>query len=287
MKPYKWPGWTPLVEACNVAPLEWKESVCTDDDYKHIIREATEKSPFDPLQLRYTMWSRAQAGNAGVVMRVRECALAKVIVFFDIQEGDPTPWEIWGRIFAAMGAPTASRQPKNLKWRVVWFAADSPRLFGPIGTPIGPLHVNGGYAYPCEPSTVIIYRKEEGTRVLLHELLHAGCTDNHAHSTEQKESETETWAEIFLIAILARNSVARAQALWRTQSRWIVRQNARLRLDHGVVGPEQYAWRYTVGREAVFERLGLCIPAGRGGLTSNKSSRSLRFTAPELEPTKK
>ena len=146
MKPL-WPGWPILVDACAVAPLEWRESECTPEDIQHIEREATNKSPFDPLQLRYTMWSRARL-RQGVVMRVRECALAKVIVFFELDDGDPTPWEFWGRIFAAMGAPPPTPAKPRPHWRIVWFAADSPRRFGPQGSPIGPLHVNGGYAYP-------------------------------------------------------------------------------------------------------------------------------------------
>lgn len=274
----RWIGWSILTQLGTRPALPWRDVEYTEEDRAHVEKEALDTSPFDPLNLRNTMWKHSQGQPQHVTIRVRECALARVIVLFHREQGDPTPWEFWSRIFSAMGRARSGRM-----WRVVWFAANSQREYGPPGSAIGPLHINGGYAYPCEPETIIIYRKEEGTRVLIHELLHAGCTDNQSHSTEQKESETETWAELFLIGLLSNGSVQRAQRLWTLQAQWIADQNTILRESHGVNGPAAYAWRYTVGREILLRRLGLALPAPQRAAVRRRI-RSLRFTAPALEP---
>lgn len=274
----QWPGWSILTEALYTRSQNaesWEETPLTEEDIQHVEHEGFDDSPFDPLGLRRSMITRARQCNGGVEIRCRSCKYAKVIVLFELKEGDPTPWELWGRIFAAMGPPLPNQGDR---WRVVWFANPSLREFAPIGFPVGPAHVNGGYAYPCKPDTIVIYRREEGTRVLLHELLHAGCTDDHRNSTEQKEAETETWAELFLIGILAAGSATKAARLWNKQAAWIAHQNARLRVQHGVREPRDYAWRYTIARESVLQRLGLSLPKG----DARRAPNSLRFTSPAL-----
>jgi hypothetical protein len=123
----------------------------------------------------------------------------------------------------------------------------------------------------------VIYREEEVARVLIHELLHAACTDNMEDPVELIEAKTETWAELFLVALCSKGSMTEAQRLWAIQSQWISNQNAKLQKEYGVVGPEDYAWRYTVGRELILRSLKIELPEPKA--TRSKSSR---LTSPEL-----
>lgn len=273
-------------------PLVWEPSTLTPEDKEHTKKEATEKSPFDPFHLRESMYNDS---NARIV--VKECALAKVIVYHT-EARDPTPWALWGKIFQAMGAPKDAP-----KWRIVWFAHPQERVApaasshgGTVAAQKpGPGHINGGYTYPCTHNTVIVYRKEEASRVLLHELLHASCTDDPSLPVEEREARTEAWAEVFLIAILAKGSVEKAERLWTIQADYISKQHAVLTLDYGVKTPADYVWRYTLGREAQFRRLGLTLPKdcvkGVCSLVPSASStlgsqgsrtRSLRLTSPHI-----
>ena len=135
----------------------------------------------------------------------------------------------------------------------------------------------------------MIYREEEVCRVLVHELLHAACTDNMKHPEWMREVLTETWAEIFLIAILAKGSMGKAKKLWKIQAQWIADQESVLKGVYGVLGPESYAWRYTVGRRQALMRLGMELPgtlSQQGAMLPSASHafpNSLRFTSPELE----
>jgi hypothetical protein len=273
--------WKTFVPAMNRPSLVWSPSTLTEEDSAHSKKEAMEKSPFDPFHLRESMYT---ANDVRIV--VKECALAKVIVYHT-EARDPTPWALWGRIFQAMGAPKDAS-----KWRIVWFAhpqeriatASSGRTQKPgsgAALPPGPGHINGGYTYPCTHNTVIVYRKEEASRVLLHELLHASCTDDPSLSVEEREARTEAWAEVFLIAILAKGSLEKAERLWSIQADYISNQHTVLRLDYGVKTPADYVWRYTLGREAQFRRLGLQIPTS-SSTPSQASQVSLRLTSPRI-----
>jgi hypothetical protein len=149
-----------------------------------------------------------------------------------------------------------------------------------IDTPLSIENVNSGYTtrdYTNNDSQIVIYRKEEATRVLVHEILHAACCDPQNAPLEWKEANTETWAELFLIAILSEGSEKEAQRLWAIQSQWIANQNAILRTKYGVQSPEDYAWRYTLGREHILETLKVELPE-----PNSLHSRSLRLTSPEI-----
>jgi hypothetical protein len=257
--------------------LVWKPSSLTEEDSAHSKKEAMEKSPFDPFHLRESMY---RAKDVRIV--VKECALAKVIVYHT-EARDPTPWALWGRIFQAMGAPKDAP-----KWRIVWFAHPQERIApaaSSSGTVAaqkpGPGHINGGYTYPCTHNTVIVYRKEEASRVLLHELLHASCTDDPSLPVEEREARTEAWAEVFLIAILAKGSLEKAERLWAIQADYISNQHAILTLEYGVKTPAEYVWRYTLGREAQFRRLGLLL-SNPSSVPSQAMRLSLRLTSPRI-----
>jgi hypothetical protein len=199
----------------------------------------------------------------------KTCPYGKVLTFVEKGAQDPTPWAIWARIFQLFG-------PHG--WRVGFFPDRTPRILPEPGTPIGPAHVNGGYAMPCQPNTIIIYRLEEATRVLIHELFHAACCDRDL-ALEDKEAETESWAELTLIAFLAMGNPRRARELFQIQLRWMGEVHATLRRFHTIQGPNDYVWRYTIGREQAYARLGCPVPTIR----IRTPRQSNRLTAPALE----
>jgi hypothetical protein len=232
--------------------------------------EVQQSSPFDPMSLRDSMWKSNQSGEADAV--AYSVPNAKVIIVSSKKNPAIPPWDLWARIFQWLGQ-SASGQP----WRVFWLAAEQPRQLPPAGQEVSSEHVNGGYCYPCKPDTIVVYRKEEATRVLIHELLHASCTDPIHLDLPMREATTETWAELYLVAVLSKGKDTAASKLWAMQSQWIADQNAQLQRNHDVYLPSDYAWRYTVGREYILEQLRINLP------TANvKTSRSARFTSPAL-----
>lgn len=274
----------------KAAALRWVPDEPTQDDLNHILEQSKEDSSFDVLKLRSTMLKDVQEGRAHLVCRRlvggdAGGAPAKILAL--VYPGTKIPWKLFAKIFLAFG------RPKKASWRVVWFAHPTPRQFPvTIGynglaksldphPKVGPEHVNGGYAYPCEPGTIVIYREEEAARVLVHELLHASCTDNMNHTESQREVLTESWAELFLTAIQAGGSKMRAAKLWRIQAQWIADQEAILTRDYGVTTPEHYAWRYTVGRRQTLASLGVGLPPPSPDPAATIGG-SLRFTTPLL-----
>jgi hypothetical protein len=236
--------------------------------------QAQTDSNFDALSLRSSMWKELQAGRAKLVCKT--CENAKVIF---IQTGsEEPPWDLWARIFQWLGPPFAS-QNQAQKWRVFWFPATIKRMYPPLGEEVGPASLNGGYSYPCRSDSIVIYRKEEATRVLIHEILHAACCDPKTNFLPIKEANTETWAELLLVALLSEGSERKAQQLWNIQSQWIANQNEILRRRFGVQEPEDYAWRYTLGREEILKSLKIDLPKAETVRT-----RSSRLTSPNLYP---
>jgi hypothetical protein len=139
--------------------------------------------------------------------------------------------------------------------------------------------VNGGYSYPCRPDTIVVYRLEEATRVLVHEILHAACLDPPTDILELREANVETWAELFMVALCSGGDYAKCLELWTIQSQWIVDQNNIMRKRFNVKEPKDFAWRYTVGREDVLRSLKIDLPKAKGSWT-----RCSRLTSPQLCP---
>jgi hypothetical protein len=190
-------------------------------------------------------------------------------VFVENGKEDPTPYDVWGRIFQMFGYGP---------WRVSFFPSVLKRELPAGGGPLGPEHVNGGYAMPCHPETIVIYRKEECTRVLLHELFHASCCDRDL-CLEEKEAETEAWAELANIAFASEGNLKKAYELLQKQLEWIASSHYTLERYFKISQPTDYVWRYTLGREAAFLRLGIVLPKH----TSGRPKKSNRLTHPDLE----
>lgn len=269
--------------------FEWVRDEANAEDLQHIQKEGSVPSQFDPLQLRKQMLDDLASGKA--VLNIKRGPFAKVLAI--VYPETKIPWKTLGQIFSAFGPPR-----KGI-WRVVWFAHSKKREFPDftetenvtrrindsatprINDSVKPQHINGGYAYACAPETIIIYREEEVERVLVHELLHAACTDDMSKPEWMREVLTETWAELFLTGILAQGSLIKAKKLWKIQAQWIADQEAVLMGEYKITLPEHFPWRYTVGRRSVLEGLGIRLPNYSADPKFMLGS-SLRFTSPSL-----
>jgi hypothetical protein len=257
--------------------VRWIRDAPTDDDIESVKKAGEADSSFDPLLLRSTLLNDVKEGRAELSCRRLLGPVSAKVLF--IHERGTTPsinWRVWANIFLAFG-----KCKKGGAWRVIFFVSSATRNLPPFGEAPGQKHVNGGYAIPNDPSSIVIYRNEEATRVLVHELLHACGSDNMSNSEPMREVLTESWAEIFLIAVLANGSLKKAKQLWKIQSQWIVNQEFVLRNEYNVNYPSDYAWRYTVGRREVMEKLGLYFP---NPSTNPRAAiiESLQFTSPLL-----
>jgi hypothetical protein len=225
------------------------------------------------MGLKIGVWNAYKAGQAKLVCR-RLGGLARVVAF--LPAGVKPAWEFWGRVFQWFGAAADGRP-----WRVFWFAALTQRNFPAVGQDLGPEHVNGGYTHVCSTDGICIYRAEEATRVLIHEMLHAACLDERGWSIPEREAMVETWAELILIALLSKGRTVAATRLWVAQSHWIADTNWKARHENNTHDMSDYAWRYLVGREEMYARLGITLPAARP--VHARRAASLRFTHPMLE----
>jgi hypothetical protein len=260
-------------------PWHWVTEQPTDDDLNHLFSASNETNVSnhltDTTDLRIKVLDDLRAGKARLVCK--RAGYAKVLVVG--YPGLRVDWDIWSIIFQCFGPPP---QPNVDFWRIVWIAAPEKRVF-PVepGQKPGPIHVNGGYAYMCNPQSIVLYREEEVERVLIHEMLHAACTDSKENSVETIEALTETWAELFLVAVLSRGSLRKCQRLWKIQSEWIVNQCAILEKEFGVRDASDYVWRYTCGRIGVLQSLGIPLPSP--SFTPREVvGNSLRLTSPSL-----
>ncbi len=161
-------------------------------------------------------------------------------------------------------------------YTVFWFAHPGRRLFPATGRPVEAKHINGGYCMTCKPDTIVIYREEDALRVLIHEMQHASCLDDHKRALPLIEAECEAWAEIFYSMFMAKKHGLSPENGWRRQLAWSLAQNKRLRERHNVNMPTAYAWRYTVGKENVWRKYGLLWD-----VSSRPASNSLSLGAPE------
>jgi len=247
--------------------VRWTDASPIEEDMAVLEEEAMSETEFDKVNLRKDMWKALQTGHAEILCRT--CSYGKVLVICMRGADLGISWSTWGRILQGFGATGV---------RICWYANPTKRLLPVSGSAVGPEHVNGGYTMPCEVKAVVIYRLEEATRVLIHEMLHATCTDHDHDPTEIKEAKTETFAELFLIAYAAKGRPVLAEELWKTQASWISDLNKVLVENHGVRSLANYSARYTLARVEQLQKSGIEVPA-----TTRKRSTSSRFTSPKLD----
>ena len=220
---------------------QWIDDAPRDEDIDMLKKEAEGDSSIDTVNFRkevLKMWSSRE----GVELKVRELPERTRVVFLGTAEQwSKIPWTLWARLFQAIGNPVG---------RILFYAHPSKRFFPEPGSTIGPDNINGGYTNICSQERIVIYRYEEATRVLLHELLHTACLDTEKQ-VEDLEAHTEAWAELFLCAILSKGNPNRFRSLWKQQCVWIKAQVQELEK-----WDTSYAWRYTIGKSFVLKKLG-------------------------------
>jgi hypothetical protein len=230
--------------------VEWVNSEIKKEDLKFLGEECNKDSEFDPLNKRQSMYNNIMTGNAFVV--VCKCKYGQVMAAFETMEQmAELPWDLWGRILRMFSEPW--RQP----FKVFFLANRNIREFPPDSEPIKPENINGGYTYRCNPETIVIYRAEDATRVLIHELQHSCCLDKPENGIDIVEAETEAWAELFYVATLSQGKSFIFKDLLKRQSEWIRKQDIKVRKHMVDPNSMEFPWRYTIGKEDVWRRWGI------------------------------
>ena len=270
-------------EYAKLEPV-WKTSRMVTTDHAFLEKECSTPSEFDPFGWRKQMFDMYLNGKA--VVDVRECAYGRVVALGlrsveDVLAG--IPWGLWGRILRlysgnALRPPTPSQYKKA---KIFFFASPYLRTIPSGSKPLGPENINGGYTYHCNMETIFIYRAEDATRVLLHELQHASCLDHMEQGVDMVEAETEAWAELLYAGLLSQGEKPLFHELVKKQADWMQAQNAVVKRH--IHHERQFPWRYTVGKEEVWERWGLLERnknASRASHASHNPMHSLRLTPP-------
>ena len=246
----------------------WKTSRMVPSDREFLKNECSAPSEFDPFGWRKQMYDMYLNGKA--MVDVRECAYGRVVALGSQGMLDGIPWGLWGRILRLYC------QGKKAK---IFFLASPYLRTIPSGLkPLGPENINGGYTYSCNMETIVIYRAEDATRVLIHELQHASCLDHMEHGTDIVEAATEAWAELLYAGLLSQGEKPLFHELVKKQVDWMQAQNAVVKRH--IHHERQFPWRYTVGKEEVWERWGLLEGHSRASLRASPPMHSLRLTPP-------
>ena len=271
-------------------PLKWKIlSLCPEDDMLFLKNECNAASEFDPLQMRKAMLDGLYNGQSH--MTVATCPYGTIHAIYQTPEQyHHIPWELWGRILRMYTEDLkSSKQLKQSKeglkkgikpFKIFFLANDAIRQFPKGNTPITAININGGYTYHCNRETIIIYRAEDATRVLLHELMHACCLDRMELGVDHIEAETEAWAELLYVGFLSRGNSRQFYKLLQQQSSWIIQQNKQVRLHMRT--PMAFPWRYTIGKEDVWRRWDILHPGNKVRI-----GNSLRLTCAPDDMMKK
>jgi hypothetical protein len=253
----------------------WVNSQITNKDLKFLEEECNLPSEFDPLNKRQTMYNNIMTGNAAVV--VSKCIYGQVLAAFEtVEQMAELPWDLWGRILRMFSEQ--NRKP----FKIFFLANKNIREFPPGNEPIRPENINGGYTYRCNRETILIYRAEDATRVLIHELQHSCCLDRVENSVDNIEAETEAWAELFYVAILSQGKCYMFKDLVQRQSEWMRKQDKKVKKH--MKDPYDFPWRYTIGKEEVWKRWG--ILREEDVKPNIKVGDSLRLTYPPNEMLK-
>ena len=216
------------------------------EDMRYIHSIVNDSSPFDELKLRQKLLADLKMNRTGIW---KSYSSFGEIIYIGDKERVNLP--VWWRCIRLL-----SKRPV----RIVMFSHPLLRMMPEPGHPVKAQHINGGYANKCDTRSIVIYRKEEITRVLIHELLHASCSDPYHMDTSDVESNTEAWAEIIQCAMIAEGKMDKWKACMRRQVVYSLRQSATLRDNHRVLSKADYAWRYTTGKFDVWKELGIKIP---------------------------
>jgi len=213
----------------------------------YLRKECTTESEFDPYNRRRAMYHNMLNGAATVVKKV--CPYGTVIVILEhLAQQDDIPWDLWGRILRMY---TEDGHPP---FTIYVLANTHLRTFPPGRQPITATNINGGYTYSCNRQAIIIYRAEDATRVLLHELMHSCCLDNPALGVDRVEAATEAWAELIYVGLLSQGKGREFSTLLHMQSDWMIKQNAIVKKHMKNPNSMEFPWRYTIGKEELWRK---------------------------------
>lgn len=243
--------------------IVWENAKINDADMKFLHEECNKDSEFDPTNKRKFMFNGMINGDLVTVMS--KCKYGQIMAIFEtMDQMAELPWDLWGRILRMFSEP--SRKP----FKIFFLANRSLREFPSGEEPISPENINGGYTYRCDPETIVIYRAEDATRVLIHELQHSCCLDRTENSLDIIEAETEAWAELFYVAILSQGKKYMFNDFLQRQSEWMIKQNKKVKKHmknqespvllesfKGLNNSMEFPWRYTIGKEEMWDKWGI------------------------------
>lgn len=258
---------------------KWFHMLPDKEDINALKSECNQHSIHDPNQIRLNAWLGLKGGRN--LIAGYQCEYGKLICI--LEEADQIkemPFDLWGRIMRCFKGKSKSEDP----YRIFFIASSLLREMPDSKETFGPANINGGYSYPCRHDTILVYRAEDATRVLIHELFHASCSDDIDSSVDEMEAETEAWAEFFYCAFLSRGTPYILRDLVQRQSQYMSLQNKMVAEHIGNKGVKEKAfpWRYTIGKQEVWERWGIFDDDSSVG-PAIKISNSMRLT---LKPSK-
>lgn len=263
------------IEYSKDAPL-WFPITPDKADVEVLKSECNSHSEHDPLELRLNAWLGLKNGYN--LVGGYQCEFGKIIcIFEEISQTHDIPFELWGRILRLFTEKNSVVEP----YRIFFIASSSEREMPTKHQKFSPSNINGGYTFPCRKDSVVVYRAEDATRVLIHELFHAACCDNPELSVDEKEAETEAWAEFFYCGFMSRGTPYILRDLVQRQSQYMSKQNKKIAEHLGKKGvkEKQFPWRYTIGKQEVWERWGIFDDDNSVG-PEIKIENSLRLTLP-------
>ena len=255
-------------------PVKWIPATMTPAMKKILANECLKEDPFDQIQSKRRHYERITSGHTPLVLKQPNATL--VALLDSPSQAEDIPWDLWSQIIQMF------KRPDGKSYTIFFCADPALRQMPEPGEVARPLHINGGYTYPCDPQCVFLFRAEDATRVLIHELQHSACCDNTALHLEQREAETEAWAELLWTAFMSRGDLKTIKSLVKQQDIWSRSQNARLIRDKNfVTGPMGFPWRYTIGKTDMWKKWGIM------GHSKVVPINSLRLTMPPTKAMKK
>ena len=231
-------------------PIKWSPTTMTVAMEKILADECLKEDPFDQIQSKRKNYERMKAGQTPLILKQPNATL--VALLHHPSQVDEIPFALWSQILQMFKRP--DRQPYT-----IFFCADPAlRRMPKPGEVAQPFHINGGYTYPCDPTCVFLFRAEDATRVLIHELMHSACCDNTALHLEQREADTEASAELLWTAFMSGGNLKTFKSLVQKQDVWSRSQNAQLlRNNNFAPGPMGFPWRYTIGKTDMWVKWGI------------------------------
>ena len=251
-------------------PKRWRSATLTEAHLSLLKRECEAPADFDEIFSKKHLWALYQAGQIDPVVKTHPDGLGTVVALLpDRNQVNEIPWDLWSVILQLF------KRKDGKPYGIYLCAHPALRQFPPFGHPVTPLHINGGYTYPCDATCVFIFRSQEASRVLIHELFHSSCSDNTSLPLEEREAETEAWAELVWCCLMAKGDLKTFKSYVKKQAAWIVTQNAALLEGHHMQpGHQGFPWRYTVGKALLWRRWNLL----EGAVGTAPLQGSLRLT---------